>query len=63
MTTKQKLAAIVRYYTGQGLMLPAIATHIGVPYRTLHAWHAGDRDPDTMADSVRKIDKAWGEIP
>lgn len=63
MTTHQKLAAIIRHYSAQGLKLPDIATQIGVPYRTLHAWHSGDRDPDTMADSVRKIDKAWGALP
>jgi len=62
MTTAQKLAAIVRHYTGNGDRLPAIADRIGVSLPTLHRWLSGDRDPDTMADSVRKIDKAWGAI-
>jgi len=63
MTTDQKLAAIMRHYTQEGDRLPAIADRIGVSHPTLRRWLSGDRDPDTMADSVRKIDKAWGEIP
>jgi len=63
MTTRQKLAAIVRHYTGQGERIPAIANRLGVTYQTLHKWLNGDRDPDTMSDSVRKIDKAWEAIP
>jgi transposase-like protein len=63
MTTDQKLAAIMRHYTNEGDRLPAIADRIGVSHVTLRRWLSGDRDPDTMADSVRKIDRAWEALP
>lgn len=63
MTTDQKLAAVMRHHTQIGLRLPAIADRIGVSPSTLTRWLNGDRDPDTMAASARKIHKAWEALP
>ncbi len=38
-------AALVRYIAEHNLTLPAMAAHVGIPYRTLCGIHFTDREP------------------